>query len=58
MKTKIINVLGILAIVLAIAVLVVVQTQQELEAELAQLENELNDAGYAWLSDYSGGVDE
>ena len=50
MKNKL-NILVISAFVLAIAVLVVAQTQEELEAEKALLEQELTDA------DYSGTVD-
>ena len=51
-----VNILIILAIVLAIAVLVVAQTDEELEAEKALLEQELIDANYSWLIDYP--VDE
>ncbi|MBU4069594.1 MAG: DUF2341 domain-containing protein, partial [Nanoarchaeota archaeon] len=47
-----VNILIILAIVLAIAVLVIAQTNEELEAEKALLEQELTDANYSWLIDY------
>ena len=53
---KLKNILVILAIVLAVAVLVFAQTNEELGAELAQLEGELVDANYSWLINYS--VDE
>ena len=48
-QNKIINVLIISAIVLAIAVLVVAKTNEELEVEQAQLELDLSNLGYDWL---------
>ena len=47
-QNKIINALIISALVLTIAVLVVAQTNEELEAELV-------DANYSWLINYSVG---
>ena len=55
-QNKIIHVLIISAIVLAIAVLVFAQTNEGLESEKALLEQELTDADYSWLINYS--VDE
>jgi len=49
------NAIGIVfLIVLAIAGLVLAQSQIDLKQKLAQLEQELIDAGYGWLVDYSG----
>ncbi|MFH1522038.1 MAG: BspA family leucine-rich repeat surface protein, partial [archaeon] len=56
MKNKIKSILIISAIVLAIAVFAVALTDEELGAELAQLEGELVNANYSWLVNYS--VDE
>ncbi|MFH0808261.1 MAG: Ig-like domain-containing protein [archaeon] len=54
MKTKL-TVFLVSMIVLAITVLVVAQTQLEIEAELGLLEWELVDANYSWLVNYSVG---
>ena len=45
--------IGIFAIVLAVAGFVVAESHLSLEDELAQLEQELTDDGYLWLVDYS-----
>ncbi len=51
------NILIISAIVLAIAFLAVAQTNEELEQEVNNLIQELEGAGYSWLINYSGIVD-
>ena len=53
---KKISILIISAIVLAIAVLVMAQTNEELEAEKALLEQELTDADYSLLVNYAWNV--
>ena len=51
-KNKLLTILAISVIALAIAGFIVADTQQDLQNELAQLEQELIDSGFGWLVNY------
>ncbi|MFH1917679.1 MAG: hypothetical protein ABIJ14_01035 [Nanoarchaeota archaeon] len=57
LKNKLLALLVISVIALAIAGFIVADTRQDLQNELAQLEQELIDSGFGWLVNYSGTVE-
>ena len=56
-RNLVLTTLAISVIALAIAGFIAADTRQDLQNELAQLEQELIDSGFGWLVNYSGTVE-